>query len=391
MKYLRRVERMYGSNEGITLVELLIVLALSLVLGTGIYQVFVGTTRSYSLNEELARLQEDGRMAMNFLRTEIRGAGYLGCLQDVNSVVNVLQNPDNFTVNFTGSAIYGLEADNNKWKDNANSDIDPTTSGLNGMGLNPEPLHGSDILVIRGVRSDLPSMEIKPHSSGNSASDPDPDDSSKGSPTFHLTSDNLGFQLENDSIIFISDCSAAAVLKIHRHNDNAGTIVYNSGGNQPRNDKDKFSALRNIVDNGLPAEVFLYHTAIYYVGEDPVTSEPTLFTQSRPGSTQAQAIISGVENFQVRYGEDTTGDGMVNRYADADEIEISSTVNNWENVLSVRIGLLLRTPESRDPTAPVDTAEYDVSGDGTTDFTAPGDRRMRMVFSGTVGLRNRIR
>jgi type IV pilus assembly protein PilW len=96
-------------------------------------------------------------------------------------------------------------------------------------------------------------------------------------------------------------------------------------------------------------------------------------------------IISGVENMQVRYGEDTSLNGAVDLYRNANQI------GDWQRVLSARVGLLLRSPESRDSSAPVNTTAYDVSGDGNTDFTAPGDRRMRMIFSGTVALRNRVR
>ncbi|TWI71814.1 type IV pilus assembly protein PilW [Desulfobotulus alkaliphilus] len=360
------------SDAGITLVELLIVLALSLVLGTGIYQVFVGTTRSYSLNEELAMLQEDGRMAMSFLRSEIRGAGYLGCLQDAGSTTVVLRPGGDFAFTDFDSAIFGLEAlDAGGWEDNSNTSYNQEeVKAL--MNMDSDPLEGSDVLVVRGIRTDFPNMTVNTgHTSSVSA-------------TLKLEQEKTGLDLERGDVLFLSDCVSSAIFQIQNYSDNSGTITYNTGSSvDPGNEPSRMGAVSDIIDRGQDPEIFQYVTTVFYLADED--GEPMLFRKI--GRHDAEAFVSGVESFRVRYGEDTStpSDGAVNAYV------MASDVANWENVLSVRIGLLLRSPESRDPTAPVDEAEYDVSGDGTTDFTAPGDRRMRMVFSGTVGLRNRIR
>jgi len=60
-------------------------------------------------------------------------------------------------------------------------------------------------------------------------------------------------------------------------------------------------------------------------------------------------------------------------------------VGNFDNVVSVRIGLLLRTDDD-ELAAQTDTANYTIL-DQT--FAAPGDRRLRRLLVRTIKLRNK--
>lgn len=354
------------SMAGLTLVEVLVALAISLLLGTGVYQIFVGTTRSYAMNEDLARLQENGRFALHFLRSEVRGAGYLGCLQDVSKVTNALNGATDFVYDFQG-AIYGAEAlSAGGWADSSGA-VNPLATGTNAMALNPAPLAGSDLVVVRGIRSDIPISIITGM----------PPTSADMKLTAGLAA--LGIlDTGGGDILMISDCEAAAIFQTTSYTDSNGNTVHNTGTGSPGNaTKDLGKAF------GAGAQIFFPQTAIFYIANNP-GGEPALFRKIGTVAA-AMEIIAGVENMQVRYGEDTSGNGAADVYRNANQVV------DWTRVMSVRIGVLLRSAISRDPSAPVDNAQYDVSGDGNTDFTAPGDRRMRMVFSGTIALRNRVR
>jgi len=58
------------------MVELVVAMAIGLILLSGIYKVFIGSTKSFRDQESLARLQENVRMAMNVAARDIRAAGY---------------------------------------------------------------------------------------------------------------------------------------------------------------------------------------------------------------------------------------------------------------------------------------------------------------------------
>jgi type IV pilus assembly protein PilW len=143
-----------------------------------------------------------------------------------------------------------------------------------------------------------------------------------------------------------------------------------------------------------------------------------------------QPFIDGVESLQILYGIDLGQNGTVNFYRDAEQVTVAaaaaaaariagtfdSNVNyDWDYVVAVRVGLLLRTPDEP-ATGDIDTNRYDVdgliadwNGDGAigiedmrparTDahyntvngFDPPDDRNLRQVFRTTIALRNRVR
>lgn len=81
---------MLTRQHGFSLVELMLALALGLVVVTGIVQLFVGNSRTYETITAQARLQENGRFALEFLTQAARSAGYFGCSLDRSGFVNGL-------------------------------------------------------------------------------------------------------------------------------------------------------------------------------------------------------------------------------------------------------------------------------------------------------------
>jgi len=62
-----------------TLIEIMIALLIGAFLLGGVLQIFVSSKQTNRMQENLSRLQENGRFAMNFLTRDIRMAGYWGC------------------------------------------------------------------------------------------------------------------------------------------------------------------------------------------------------------------------------------------------------------------------------------------------------------------------
>jgi len=80
-------------SRGISLVELLIALTLSLVIGIAVTQMFLASKTTYRLQEAMARVQENGRFAVNFLAGDIRMAGFMGCGNISEMTISVIANP----------------------------------------------------------------------------------------------------------------------------------------------------------------------------------------------------------------------------------------------------------------------------------------------------------
>jgi type IV pilus assembly protein PilW len=106
-------------------------------------------------------------------------------------------------------------------------------------------------------------------------------------------------------------------------------------------------------------------------------------TLAEDDSTVREAVIvQGVENIQLLYGEDNTNDGVTNatRYVTA------GNVADWDNVVSVRIGIIVNSQ------SPIATSDDDVTYTllGQTPTAAGADRMRRRAYTTTAVIRNRI-
>ena len=62
-----KIFRANSSQRGFTLIELMIAMLIGVFLMAGIIQIFISAKQGYRLQENLSRLQENGRFAMDFL------------------------------------------------------------------------------------------------------------------------------------------------------------------------------------------------------------------------------------------------------------------------------------------------------------------------------------
>jgi type IV pilus assembly protein PilW len=153
--------------------------------------------------------------------------------------------------------------------------------------------------------------------------------------------------------------------------------------------------------------------SIFYVAKN-AAGDPELRCKYRGASNwSADAVVGGVDSFQVLYGLDTDSprDGVANRYVNADAIRVldaplaglapqeRNRQTHWKRVVSVRIGLLLRG--SRPTRTEAANGEFQLFGPLHAASAADGDagtvvreaalpdalrRRERRLFSMTVAL-----
>ena len=132
--------------------------------------------------------------------------------------------------------------------------------------------------------------------------------------------------------------------------------------------------------------------------------EPTLFCASRVYSVSAGtwatgtgspvALIPGVESMQIIYGEDTDGDGVINRYVPPAGLAKS----DFTQVNSMIVSFVVRSPGASGFTAAqtlnhfgTDYAPGGVapSTDTGSVFTSPSDGRLRRVYNTVFSFRNK--
>jgi len=69
-------------NEGVTLIELLVAMAISAILIAAIYRTFISQQKTYTVQEQVVDMQQNVRVAINRMMREIRMAGF-GNVSDV--------------------------------------------------------------------------------------------------------------------------------------------------------------------------------------------------------------------------------------------------------------------------------------------------------------------
>ncbi|MGQ9685301.1 MAG: PilW family protein [Thiobacillaceae bacterium] len=75
----RRAPLFRSAQVGLTLIELMIALGLGLIIVAALGYLFVGNRQAFRVQDNLARMQENGRYAMEILGQDLRMVGYIGC------------------------------------------------------------------------------------------------------------------------------------------------------------------------------------------------------------------------------------------------------------------------------------------------------------------------
>lgn len=338
-------------SRGIGLIELLVALALGLIISAAVMQIFLTSRTTYRMQEAMARVQESGRFAVGYLANEIRMAGYMGCGNlgsiTVNDIIDPADVPAGFEFDIGQDSVlegHDSVASTNDW----------------------DAKEDTDVIEIRRAANTGVTL------TGNMSSD---------NAQIHVTNNAPGF--EAGDALFITDCTTADLFR--------ATTVSNGGGSTIN-----IAHANNInIDNrlskayGADAEVLAFEYSVFFVRDTGRTTPggtaiPALFVETmRAGSgatTEVQELIEGVEDMQLEYGVDTSGNRAADEYLPADE------VTDWARVVSVRLNLLMRSTEEN--VAPADgEASQILTFNGSA---VDADGFLRQVFSSVVTVRNRV-
>lgn len=359
-------------QKGMTLVEMMIGMALGIVLTAGIIQIVVGSKTSYSTQQAVARVQESGRLAIEYLSMDVRQTGYMGCMtgREITSsnFFNLLNSAD-YIYDF-GTVIEGF--------DNVAS-VPVKLGSFGGVQL----VSGTDMLVIRA-----------PTGSGISVASTHTTDANLGVNSIASLTDTSGCPNNQGSdkgrrsglcdgdILMLSNCSRVVVFQatnVTDKNNAAGIhLVVHSSSGTPGNTCSSWggAGCGDVGKSVNPGdEIMKLSTYTYFIGVSARTGRPGLF--KRTGTSTPIELIEDVQSLQLTYGVDATGDRVPDSYLAA------SAVADWDAVGAVRVQFLVQTPDA----SVLPKAQSGLSFNGQSVDTS--DRRMRQVFTSTIALRNR--
>jgi type IV pilus assembly protein PilW len=187
----------------------------------------------------------------------------------------------------------------------------------------------------------------------------------------------------------ISDCKSTDVFSVTGNSNPLGggvsTIPHANNGNLSSHLPHEY---------GPDAEILGLVSRVYYIADSATNQEPALMRKELEevgaGGTisDGQELVQGIEDMRLIYGVDTdsTPDKIANRYVLAHEVvDLNGPgTTTWDSVVSLRLGLLIRTPATVDQR--LDTNTYELVDSVIVDPV--DDRRRRQVYRTTVELRN---
>ena len=329
------------TQQGITLIELMIALVIGLLATGAMLKVYVDSSRLYRFNEGLARIQENGRFATEFIRRDARMAGFWGCNHEATLTnrikTSVLDYPRYELSGITGTS--GSESN------------DPDTITFSGAGRS-----------VGKVKNDMPSTTA----SGSN---------------FRVISTET---INTGDALLISDCDMTDIFYVTKAR--AKNWKRKLWHKDTKNTSNSFSKAYAAGSNLYRVQQTIFCIA---PGADPAQLSLRRLVNQKDGETcpaDGDELVEGIENMQILMGEDTdadsegtAGDGTANRYVPPGTSDL-----DIDRIVSVRISLLARSLNNNLTTEP---SPYFFNGATVTPNA--DDKYLRKVFTTTITLRNK--
>ncbi len=332
---MHRGRRQYCSafTQGLSLVELMVSMLLGLILSGGMVSAYLGAKRNYYYEEQMARMQENGRYAMRLLSRELAMAGFFGGVPALDSV---------------SPAAVGADCSDQAWVLDGTHPLE-LVNDYSGQSV-PLSLHSTPLTCLdsSAIALDTDLIAIK-RTAGEASL-------RRGVPAAGLTSSTI----------------ASWYLRL-------------TSGDHPAWEKLRS---KDLLERKKAVPSLSYWEAISRIiyirkySDSGIENDdiPSLCMETLAGDGMtSRCLVEGIENMQLEFGIDTDADGVPNQYKSApagDEMKYAVTA---------KIHLLLRSISK--VSGHQDEKTYTL---GQKTLAAKHDAYLRRVFSATVLLRNRI-
>lgn len=368
-------------HAGLSLIELMIALLIGSILVLGLVQVFAASRAAYQVSEGIARVQENGRFALDYLQRDIRLIGHFGCVNDQShkQQVGALRintgaaagDPLDFNVSVQGFEATGTAPGNTLDLAGATSGWSPALpSYLSSLG----PRAGSDIILIRYLRPNAAPVNALAFSGSNTTI------TTTASGWADLTEDGVAAP----AVFGVADCSYADVFT---GTGNSGSLTVTAPV---------------VLDRYTPnpaghAALYRGEVVAYYVAPG-AGGQPSLWRArwSSAGGRTTEELVEGIESLQFLYGQDRSTDannpsGYIGNQVPASTIGVATTVAGeqaWRRVGLVQVGVVAASPgvASTKQAASANTRPRALG----VQMVAPDDFRYRASYESTIAIRNRL-
>ena len=367
---------MKRQQAGLTMVELLIAMVLSILVVDGALSLLLANRNLSNTTAGLSAVSDNGRVAVSFLSEAVRSGGYMACnaTNDLREIVPVGQTRQiNILVpgvtpvqrNY-GFAFGGFEAANSKpgsaltvaampiaGDGNAGDWIN--AGGLDGLLLG-KVTKGTDVLVVReSLPQTIPIYTSQPFITAT------------GQVNLNVFSSG---NLQPGQFAVISNCIVSTAFQVAAV---SATQIGTAGA------LDQYGG-DLLWSYASPASITAVDMYIYFIGPGRDT-DSSLWVFDEMTQT-FQELVPDVENMQVLYGVAPTTPNQVTEYLTADQVV------DFNQIVSVKVGLLVASPPGVAAVTTATAATVQTFSLLNTTVTPPLDGRMRKEFDTTITVRS---
>ncbi len=336
-------------QRGLSLIELMIGILLSAVLLLGVLQIFDSNRNTMHMQNALARVQESGRFAMDYLIREIRMADYWGCKPTKSSIRNHLDTSDPDYAGYNLDSFLVTNAI--RGQDNAKGQ---TVGGL-------QVIEGSDMLVLGGSADACQGTGRMVPSVSAAALQVSPECS-----------------VEPGQIVLIASCDSGELMTITNvqgggsGNSGKKTIVHETGKDADHWVKNASKTLQRKY--GAEARLLTPYLKTFFIAKNEDGGSSLFVSESGAGTYE---LVPGIEGMQILYGWDANGDDAVDTWGEA-----QADAAIMQKVISIKVQLLVASDER----ATTGTRDFtDLDGKKST----YSDGKLRKTYLGSAKIRNR--
>lgn len=328
-------------QQGFSLIELMIAMTIGLIVLGAVGYVFISSRQSFTTTDNMSRMQENARIAIETIARDVRMAGYMGCGNLKTASVTTIAKPY-----ATGLPAPDLSASN------AITGTDFAAVDAAYLGTTITRPAGDTITIAGAFRGGV-------SLTGNL----DPDNAN-----MKITGNPFGFTKED--VLMVAGCTSADVFRPTTVSNGAGFVnIAHATSTNTGNRVGTYNA---------SGQVFKMDRYTYFIGTNTFGKRALYRANTIKGTAEeTMELVEDVWDMQIEYGMDTDADGAADTYADA-----TGVGTNWLQVVSARINLLMASPDNN-VVPSKQTYKFNKS------TVVAGDRRLYQVLSSTIAVRNR--
>ena len=327
-------------QAGLSLIEIMVALVIGSLLLLGAASLLINNKRIYQTQDQLGRMQENARFAVQRMFHDISMAGYFGCTGAAGAITNNLNN--NLA---TGGADYDVSRPVEGF-DNATGNWQPS-----GRTFSPSPARtrasGTDGITVRGMSGMSYYLD-------------------SASPITSQTDDvkvkipagiELDKAIEEDDYVMLADCKGADIFQATAVTPDTGnrtlTLEHKTSGDNKTASLHKLYQDYENRDRGTNkkpvARVARLNVNRYYIA--PGSKGGTSLYRNN------EELVEGVQDMQLLYGIDSATDDNAtpDQYVNA-----AGVGTDWSKIVSVKITLTFE---------PVDRNYADTADDPEWEYT----------------------